>query len=805
MKIAYNWLKEYLPENITPEKLSEILTGIGLEVEEMALKEAVPGNLKGLVVGLVETCMPHENADKLKVTTVRIDDNTVLPIVCGAPNVAAGQKVIVATVGTTLYPSEGEPFNIKKSKIRGEVSEGMICAEDEIGMGDSHAGIMVLPENTPVGTPAATYFQLPEPEIVYTIGLTPNRSDANSHLGTAKDVCAYLSYHQQKTIGPKQPSLNNNFTVSGAQLPIKVTLENTEACPRYAGIVLKNVTIGPSPEWLKSRLRAVGIHSINNVVDITNFVLQEYGQPLHAFDYDKISGKAIIVKKLPAGTKFTTLDNQEKTLSEEDLMICDGSGNPMCMAGVYGGLHSGISDSSQTIFIESAYFQPRGIRRSSVRHNLRTEAATHFEKGVDMKNVLPALKRAVMLIQELAGGEVASDIIDQYPQPKPERTIKFSYAYLSKICGKSFEPEAVKALFKALGFGLKEEDDHQLVVAVPAENPDIFQPADLAEEVLRIDGLDNIPIPETLHYTLNKSNNHQDFRQMKERMAEYLAYSGLQEIITNSITNSKYYPDHEQKVTLLNSLSSELDIMRPEMLESGLEVLAYNLNRKMADIQVFEFGKTYADRGQQQYEQTEWLSIWSTGNSRLQHWAQAAEATDVFGLKGMVTALFALTGLKKVQEVSEPDKIIWKRGQQILASLTVVSAERLKLFGIKQPVYFASVHLENLFKAVQNNIIKFAETPKYPAVKRDLALIVPKTVHYDEISAIVEKQKWAALIHFDLFDIFEHEKIGKDNKSMALSFTFQLKERTLTDTEVDDFMNKLIGDYQQKLNAIIRS
>lgn len=805
MKISYNWLKEYLPENIAPEKLSEILTGIGLEVEEMALKEAVPGNLEGLVVGLVETCVPHENADKLKVTSVRIDESTVLPIVCGAANVSAGQKVLVATVGTTLYPTGGEPLKIKKSKIRGEVSEGMICAEDEIGMGDSHDGIMVLPEDTPVGIPAAAYFQLPEPEIVFTIGLTPNRSDANSHLGTAKDVCAYLSYHQQKTIRPDEPSLAKNFAVVGEALPINIRLENTEACPRYAGIILKNVTIGPSPEWLKNRLRTVGIHPINNVVDITNFVLQEYGQPLHAFDYDKISGGAIIVKNLASGSKFITLDNQEQNLSEEDLMICDGTGNPMCMAGVYGGLHSGINDSSKTIFIESAYFQPRSVRRSSVRHNLRTEAATHFEKGVDMKNILPALKRAAMLIRELAGGEVACDIVDRYPDPQSDRIINFSYAYLHKICGKIFDPEAVKNLFNALGFTIKEDDGERLLVGIPAENPDIFQPADLAEEVLRIDGLDNIPIPETLRYTLNQSNSQQDFRQLKERMAEFLAYSGLQEIITNSITNSKYYPNHDQKVTLLNSLSSELDIMRPEMLESGLEVIAYNVNRKMSDIHVFEFGKTYTDQGQQQYEQKEWLGIWSTGNIRSQYWAQAAEASDIYLLKGIVTSLFTLAGLKKVQETNEPGEITWKRGPQTLATLSVVVPERLKQFGIKQPVYFASVHLENLFQAAHNNVIKYAEAPKYPAVKRDLALIVPKAIRYDEISAIADKQKLEALINFDLFDIFEHEKIGKENKSMALSFTFQLKDRTLTDKEVDDFMNKLISDYQQKLNATIRS
>ncbi|HET8574400.1 MAG TPA: phenylalanine--tRNA ligase subunit beta [Edaphocola sp.] len=805
MKISYNWLKEYLPEDIAPEKLSEILTGIGLEVEETELKAAIPGNLEGLFVGLVETCKPHDNADKLRVTTVRVNESTVLPIVCGAPNVASGQKVLVATVGATLYPAGGEPFKIKKSKIRGEISEGMICAEDEIGMGADHEGIMVLPEDTPVGLTAAAYFRLPEPEIIYTIGLTPNRSDANSHLGTAKDVCAYLSYHQQRDVRPNIPLSAKSIEVVGEGLPVKVKVENIEACSRYSGILMKNVTVGPSPEWLKSRLRAVGIHAVNNVVDITNFVLQEYGQPLHAFDYDKISGREIIVKNLPAGTGFITLDNQEQTLSEEDLMICDGSGNPMCMAGVYGGLHSGISDNSTTIFIESAYFQPRSIRRSSVRHNLRTEAATHFEKGVDMKNVLPALKRAVLLIQDLAGAEVACDIIDLYPDPQPERTINFSYAYLDKICGKAFEPGAVKKLFGALGFTVKEDDGERLVVGVPAENPDIFQPADLAEEVLRIDGLDNIPVPETLHYTLNQSDNHQDLRNMKERMAEYLAYSGLQEIITNSITNSRFYPEQGQAVKLMNSLSSELDILRPEMLESGLEVIAYNVNRKMADIHIFEFGKTYADKGQRQYEQTEWLGIWSTGNSRPQHWAQPAEASDIYLLKGMVASLFTLVGLKKVQEVHEPGKITWKRGRQVLATLSIVAQERLKLFGIKQQVYFAAIHLENLFRAVQDNVIKYAEAPRFPAVKRDLALVVPEAVRYEEISAIAGKQKWEALINFDLFDIFEHEKIGKGNKSMALSFTFQLKDRTLTDKEVDDFMNKLISDYQQKVNATIRS
>lgn len=805
MKVSYNWLKNYLPQEIAPEELSKILTSIGLEVEEMETREAVPGGMKGLVTGLVETCHLHENADKLKVTTVRVNNTTILPIVCGAPNVAAGQKVIVATVGTSLPTREGGTFTIKKAKIRGEVSEGMICAEDEIGMGESHEGILILPENTPIGIPAAEYFSLPESDTIFHIGLTPNRSDANSHLGVAKDVCAYWTYHQNRVIRPAYPSTNLPEKLKTTALPLEATIENASACLRYAGLVVSGIKVAPSPAWLKERLASIGILPVNNIVDITNFILQEYGQPLHAFDYDKIDGQEIVVKNLPEGTPFATLDNTEVKLNEEDLMICDGKGKPLCLAGVYGGNHSGISNSTQNVFIESAYFAPRTIRRSSIRHGFRTEAATHFEKGVEMKNILPALFRAAEMIMEIAGGQVASKLIDNYPKSLQEKKIPFSFAYLNRICGKDFEPDSVKQLLEALGFPCKEEGKENLIVSVPFENPDIHQPADLAEEILRMDGLDNIPIPERLHYTLNKSNNRNDFRKLKERMAEFLAYSGLQEIITNSITNSKYYPEREKIVYLLNSLSSELDILRPEMLESGLEVIAYNLNRKMNDIHLFDFGKTYTDKGNQHYEQKEWLSIWSSGHIRPAHWEQPAEKTDFFVLKGLMTALFALAGLKKVQETVADGKFIWKRGKQEIGVLYEVAAEDQKRFGIKQKVYYAAIHLENLWLAVKNNNIHHSDPPKFPAVKRDLALILPKNIAYEQLAAIAGKQKWEALQSFELFDIFEHEKIGAENKSMALSFTFQLQDRTLTDTEVDEMMQKLIQAYEQKLKATLRS
>lgn len=807
MKISYNWLRQYLPLDITPQKLGEILTNIGLEVAEIVTKESVPGGLKGLVVGEVESCEPHSNADRLRVTTVRINKEEVLSIVCGATNVISGQKVIVATVGTTLFPKDGSPFKIKKAKIRGEISEGMICAEDEIGLGESHEGIMVLPEDTPIGMTAASYFNLEEPEIIIEIDLTPNRSDANSHLGVAKDLCAYFSYHDKKEQKLISPDFQESLQPNSAEdtLPLEVKIENLVACPRFAGIVLKNIRVQASPEWLQKRLLSIDVQPINNVVDVTNFVLNEYGQPIHAYDYDKIEGKQIIIKNLKTGTPFKTLDGEEKKLSEEDLMICDGNGNPMCMAGVYGGMDSGITKDTRNIFIESAYFHPKIIRRSSIRHDLRTEAATHFEKGVAMAKILPALKRAVSLILEMTEASVAHEIIDNYPKPKPDKHITLNYAYLERICGKRFEPSAVKILFKSLGLTLVSENENSLVVAVPEENPDIHQPADLAEEVLRIDGLNNIPIPEKLSYILNPGTNNLSLRNLKERMASFLAYSGLQEIITNSITNSKYYPDQDNLVRLINSLSSELDVLRPDMLESGLEVIAYNRNRKTNDVHLFEFGKTYSDNGNHNYEQTEWLSIWSSGNIRPQQWSHKEESTDFYVLKGILTSLFSLSGLENVREVNEDNQLIWKNKKQTIAILKSVPDTLRNLFGIKEDVFYAAVHLANLYEAVKNNTITHADTPKFPAMKRDLALIIPKEVGYEKVAAIAQKQNWEALRDFELFDIFEHQKIGEDNKSMALSFTFQLKDRTLTDKEVDEMMNTLMKDYRESLKATIRS
>lgn len=802
MKVSYNWLSQYIPQPLPIEQLSEILTNIGLEVETIEKSEIIPGGLENLVIGRVESCAPHPNADKLKITTVNIGTDKVLSVVCGAPNVAAGQKVVVAPVGAYVYPVHAEKFQIKKAKIRGEISEGMICAEDEIGLGESHEGILVLPEDTPVGIPAKTYFNIPDPDFTIHIGLTPNRSDANSHLGVAKDICAYLSHHQGKILEVLYPE-ERELEQTGLELPLHIEVKATDTCPRYSGILLSGIRVSPSPDWLRERLLSIGINPINNVVDITNFVLQEFGQPLHAFDYDKISGNKIVVREAKEGSSFKTLDNKDRTLRKEDLMICDAE-KPVCIAGIFGGAQSGISETTTSIFLESAYFNPRSIRRSSMHHGLRTEAATHFEKGVAMKFIIPALKRAAGLLVDLAGAEIASGIFDLYPAPREPREILLNLHYLDKLCGKEYKPGSVRDILTALGLPVKENTPGNLIVTVPAENTDIHQAADLAEEVLRIDGLDKIEIPSRLNISLNKSNNTSHVRSLKERIARHLADAGLQEIVTNSITNSKYYPGHTQLVSLLNNLSNELDIMRPEMLESGLEVILYNINRKMPDLRLFEFGKIYRQIAVGDYAQKDLLSVWLSGNMRGQSWQHKAQESDIYLLKGLVTNIFALCGLGKVRESLENGRLCFKHGKTEIACLYEVPADRLQLFDIKQEVFYAEIDIKNLGEAVEKNKIKFKALPKYPAMKRDLALVLSKDIPYEQVAAIAQKQKWEALSGFELFDVFEHEKLGKDKKSLALSFTFQLYDRTLTDEEVDIMIQHLITEYGKELNATVR-
>ncbi|HTO14661.1 MAG TPA: phenylalanine--tRNA ligase subunit beta [Edaphocola sp.] len=800
MEISYNWLMEYLPEAIQIDELSNILTSIGLEVEAIQKSEVVKGSLEGLVIGKVVHKEQHPNADKLSLTQVDLGNDIIVPIVCGAPNVAAGQKVVVAPVGATVYPIEGEPFSIKKAKIRGEVSEGMICAEDEIGLGKSHEGIMVLPEDAPVGTLAAEYFNISAADKTISIGLTPNRTDAMSHIGVAKDVCAYMNHHQQKNYSVVLPKIKEHQ--KSVDLPLTLKIEDEASCPRYMGQLIEGITVGDSPEWLQLRLKAIGLRPINNIVDITNFVLHEFGQPLHAFDYDSIAGKEIIIKKLPEGSKFKTLDEKEIELQDSDLMICDKEGG-MCMAGVYGGIDSGIIESSKNVFLESAYFDPKTIRRTSLHHGLRTDAATHFEKGVDINLVPIALNRAVDLILEIAGGTLASDVKDIYPNPLVQRKIKSSYKQINQLCGKDYRRETILNILKNLGFEIIAQDESAFEVKVPSNKVDVFQTADLAEEVLRIDGLDNIQFSSQISMSINNRPEPKD-RKWKEKLANHLCHFGMNEIVTNSITNSKRYPERNDMIHMLNSLSSELDVMRPELMESGLEVLAYNINRKQQDLMLFEIGNIYRQTGLGQYHQEAKLGIWLTGNKHSQQWLTKVQPQDIYSAKSIVEQLLAISGISRTKEKVLDIGIEWSRGKSKLAKAIKIEASRLKEFDVKQDIYYIEIDIQNWTEAGETVKVKYAELPKYPEVNRDLALVVDKNVTYEKVATIAKTQKWPAFQGFELFDVFESEKLGNDKKSLALSFKFQLSDRTLTDVEVDEMMQSLMKQFEKEVGAQIR-
>jgi phenylalanyl-tRNA synthetase beta chain len=804
MTISYNWLHQYLPIKLSVEELSNILTSIGLEVEGTETVEAIKGGLQGLVIGQVLTCEQHPNADKLKMTTVDVGTEQVLKIVCGAANVSAGQKVVVATVGTTVHPINGAAFQIKKAKIRGEESEGMICAEDEIGLGENHDGIIVLPEDVTVGTLAATYFNVASADTALYIGLTPNRSDAMSHIGVARDVCAYLSHHRGATFEVILPVALDIFSeVKQDLISVSIDEDAAPACLRYSGISIEGVTIGDSPDWLKKALQTIGLRSINNVVDISNFVLHEYGQPLHAFDAAKIAGNKIRVGFLPEGTNFITLDEQTRKLFAEDLMICDAE-KGLCIAGVFGGNNSGVTSNTTDIFLESAYFTASYVRKTSLRHGLRTDAATHFEKGVDINNVLPALKRAAALIVEIAGGKIASQIQDIYPKPLRPISVTASYEYIQKLSGKQYSPTSIKGILTALNFEIEQEDHLGFSVKVPSNKNDITLAADLVEEILRIDGLDNIEIPQRLNISLTKPMIND--RSLREKLVVELCGIGFQELVTNSITNSKYYPDNEHLVRMINSLTSELDVLRPSMLESGLEVINYNVNRKSQDLALFEFGNTYSSDGVGKYNEAACLAVWITGNIRNAHWANKAESADLFYMKGVIENLLKISGIEKVILNTEPDgMVVWKWKNEALCSASKVSADKLKTFDIKQDVFYAAIYWPHWLKAMQANKIKYTEVPKFPAVKRDLALVLDKKTTFEEVQKITGQSKIAALKEFDLFDVFESEKLGVDKKSYAMNYTFQLADRTLTDTDIEQYMNQLVESYKNKLNAQIRA
>lgn len=814
MTISYNWLSEYLPAGqagspgtIDPERLSKILTAIGLEVESLEKYEELKGGLQGLVIGEVLECTKHPDADKLSLTKVNIGNGEPLQIVCGAPNVAAGQKVVVATVGATIYPTNGEPLTMKKAKIRGVESFGMICAEDEIGLSDNHAGIMILPPDTRAGTPAAAYFGSYS-DWIYEIGLTPNRMDAMSHLGVAKDVCAYLTHHYNKhtaVVSPFKGSLkadNNNLTID-------VTIENTDACQRYAGVSIQQVTVKESPKWLQQKLKAIGLRPINNIVDITNFILHETGQPLHAFDADKIKGNKIIVKNVAEGTAFVTLDDKVRKLSAHDLMICNAE-EGMCIGGVYGGLTSGVKADTKNIFLESAWFNPQTIRKTSLRHGLRTDAATRFEKGVDISNTVQVLKRAALLIKELAGGEIASEVVDIYPAPKPKTEIVLKYHYLKKLSGKNYHPDTVKDILTALGFGIIKEGLDDIHLSVPYNKPDITLQADIVEEIMRIDGLDNVEIPSAI--TISPAVETLAVEAAaKEKTAASLAGAGFSEIFTNSITNATYYTDEVLATTvkMINSLSAELNIMRPAMLETGLETVAYNLNRKNNDLKFFEFGKTYSTTETGRYKEQQHLAVYITGKIAADGWKNKGEKSDFYYLKGITEQILSLLGVKQAvynKEVNgKLDNCVAAMVKnEVVATIGMVNKKTLAKFDIKQPVLYADINWDKVVALHKKQNITFAEIPKFPAVQRDLAIVVDKSVAYQQVDNATRAAKVSKLQSVNLFDVFENEKIGAGKKSMAVSFTFLDEEKTMTDKDIDAMMAKIVNTYEKELNAEIR-
>jgi len=807
MTISYNWLSEYLPEKIESEKLSKILTAIGLEVESLEHYESIKGGLKGLVIGEVVECAQHANADKLKVTKVNTGNGQLLQIVCGAPNVAAGQKVVVATVGTTIYPLKGEPMTMKVAKIRGVESHGMICAEDEIGFSEDHAGIMVLPDDAEVGTPASEYFKT-YADWIYEIGLTPNRSDAMSHLGVAKDVCAYLSHHEQKTVKPKMP-FTETFKPDNNNLPITVTIENKEACQRYSGISIAGVTVKESPQWLQDKLKAIGQKPINNIVDITNFILHETGQPLHAFDADEIKGGKVIVKNLPEGSIFTTLDGKERKLTANDLMICNAE-KGMCIAGVYGGVKSGVKNSTKNIFLESAWFNPVNIRRTSIYHDLRTDAAARFEKGVDISNTVNVLKRAALLIKEIAGGTIASDIEDVYPKEKEKVRVGLKYKYLKKLSGKNYQPDAVKNILENLGFDIINESVNELMVAVPYNKTDIKLPADLVEEVVRIDGLDNIEIPKAI--TITPATEKLALKEnLKEKLSNYLTGLGFSEILTNSITNSNYYSEEETKhvVKMMNSLTVELNVLRPSMLETALESISYNINRKNANLHFFEFGKTYSIEQTGVYKEEERFSLYLTGSDHYDEWRKKSQPSDFFVAKGIASSLLKICGLndikfeEPIKEESGLDYTI-KYNSVAIGKLVEVSPRRLKIFDIKQPVYFIDLNYETVLGLAKKREIILTELGKFQPVFRDLAIIVDKWLPFSGLASTIKKLNLTKLQEIRLFDVFESDKLGANKKSLALNFIFVDENKTLTDKEIDGMMQQIITAIEKQLNGEIR-
>lgn len=798
MKISYKWLQQFIQTSKTPEELSLILTNIGLEVESLEKVQTIPGGLEGLVIGYVKECAQHPNADRLKVTRVDVGLGEDLQIVCGANNVAAGQKVVVATVNTTVHPTTGEPFKINKSKIRGEVSEGMICAEDEIGLGHDHDGIMELNADAIIGSAAKDYFNLQD-DFVFEIGLTPNRADAASHLGVARDLAAYLN------IPVIMPDLSG-FKVQNQDLNIPVIVEDQDACPRYSSLSISGISIKESPEWLKDKLNAIGIRPINNVVDVTNFVLHELGQPLHAFDADAISGNKVLVKKLAEGTVFRTLDDADRKLSADDLMICNVDG-PMCIAGVFGGISSGVKQSTTKIFLESAWFNPVSVRKTSKRHGLKTDASFRFERGTDPDMTVTALKRAAILIQELAGGQISSDISDIYPSPAKPFAVEVSFKNVSRLIGKTIPTDEIRATLLGLGIKISSEDADGMNLEVPAYKVDVTREVDIIEEILRIHGYDNVEIPSQIRASLNTTIKP-DKEVLQNQIADLLSANGFFEILSNSLTKLSYSAEPEKAVRILNPLSSDLDVMRQNLLFSGLEAIAYNQNRRNSDLKFYEFGKVY-NLDQDAYKENQRLSVFLSGSKNAESWNSKSVNTGFYNLKSAVDLIIGRLNIKGLaaSATTSPELssgISYRKGEKSLVEFGAVSKKSLKKLDISSEVFYADFDWDLIVRSVRNNKISYVEVSKFPSVRRDLSMLLNKDISFEQLKQIAQKTEKGLLKEVNVFDVYVGDKLPEGKKSYALSFLLQDEEKTLTDKQIDAIMQKLILNFEKQAGAEIR-
>jgi len=823
MVISYKWLNDYVKSSLTPSEIDETLTFSGLEIEGVEKVETIKGGLEHVVIGKVMTCEDHPDSDHLHVTTVDVGADRLLDIVCGAVNVAAGQKVVVATIGTKIWTSETEYFEIKKSKIRGKVSEGMICAEDELGLGNSHDGIMVLPDDAPVGMPAKEYFNVQE-DYAIEVAITANRSDATSHIGVGRDLVAAYNTQHGGNLSLDIPSVedykqdNNNCTIN-------VRVEDTENCPRYSGVTITGVKVTESPDWLKNKLRTVGIRPINNIVDITNFVLMEIGQPMHAFDADMIEGGTVVVKKLSEGTMFTTLDGVERKLNGSELMICNEK-EGMCIAGVFGGQKSGVTESTTNVFLESAYFNPVSIRKTSKYHGLKTDASFRYERGCDPNITVYALKRAALLIKELAGGTISSDIIDVYPIPIERAKVEINYRSMFDLMGKEIPVNTIKSILAMLGITIEAESAEAMTLRIPTNKVDVTRQCDVIEEIMRIYGYNNITFDETLNSCLSY-NKKPNPNKIQNVVGDYLANNGFVEIMNNSLTKAEYYDnnadfDSINNVVLLNPLSKELNVLRQTLLYSGMECIVYNINHKIQNQKLFEFGKHYRYNPNQvdnedvtkRYFEERHLSLFMTGVETGESWKMASQPVDFYYLKSHVTNILRRLRINMGRVVVEPAKakyfaegldLMFKDSKKVIVSLGRLAKPTLKKMDCKQDVYYADFNWDLLLKSIPTQEVTFSEIVKNPEVRRDLALLIDKNVTFDAVEKLAFETEKKLLKKVGLFDVYEGDRIEEDKKSYAVSFIFQDKDKTLSDKQIESIMTKLQKNFETRLGAKIRS